>query len=119
MNSLQKVLVVDSGDRDSVDPLSVELAELGVSSVTTSFEATHDVLRVIDRPAAIFLKMPRPQGGPAHREFLVFADGLRAHQDTRGIPVIVWDGVSGMGVGGISALLTRQVGADALTSPEL
>lgn len=59
MNSLQKVLVVDNGHREHADPLSVELAELGLSSVTTSFEAAGDVLDVIERPSAIFLSTLR------------------------------------------------------------
>lgn len=119
MNSLQKILVVDNGDRESVDPLSVELAELGVSSVTTAFEATEDVLEVIDRPAAIFLKMPRSRDSRAYRDFLEFADKLRGGERTSGVPVIVWDGLASAEQGGISEILRRNVGPEALSRPEL
>lgn len=119
MNSLQKILVVDNGDRESVDPLSVELAELGVSSVTTAFEATDDVLDVIDRPAAIFVKMPRASDSRAYRDVMDFADKLRLRESTLGVPVIVWDGQAGAAQGGISEILRRNVGADALSRPEL
>lgn len=118
MNSLQKILVVDNGDRESIDPLSIELAELGVSSVTTSFEATDDVLEVIDRPAAIFLKMPRGRDSRAYRDFLDFADDLRGRERAAGIPVIVWDGLADAAEGGISEILRRNIGADALARPE-
>ena len=119
MNSLQKILVVDNGEREGVDPLAVELAELGVSSVTTSFEATHDVLDVIERPSAIFMKMPQARLGGDHGKFLALAEQLRLQERTAGIPVIVWDGIASVEEGGISAILRRSVGAEALSLPEL
>jgi hypothetical protein len=119
MNSLRKVLVVDSGQRGSTDPLSVELAELGVSSVTTSFEAADEVLDLIDRPSAIFLKMPQQQQATAYQSFLDLADELRQAERTSGVPVIVWDQALSMSTGAISAILRSEVGPQALSGPEL
>jgi hypothetical protein len=118
MNSLRKVLVVDNGERGSADPLSVELAELGLSSVTTSFEAADDVLDLIERPSAIFLKMPQEKQATAYQSFLDLADQLRRGERTSGIPVIVWDQALSMSSGGISAILQSEVGLLALAGPE-
>jgi hypothetical protein len=118
MNSLRKILVVDNGQRETVDSLSAELAELGVSSVTASFEAAEDVLRIIDRPAAIFVKMPHARQQAAYQEFLTFADELKRRERISGIPVIVWDRTKAE-AGGISALLRNEVGPHALAGPEL
>lgn len=119
MNSLQKILVVDDGERERVDPLAVELAELGVSSVTTSFEATQDVLNVIERPAAIFLKLPRSCSREDESKFIALGEQLRANEQTAGIPVILWDGIATLKQGGISEILRRSVGVEALSLPEL
>lgn len=118
MNSLRKILVVDNGERGTVDSLSAELAELGVSSVTTSFEAAEDVLRIIDRPAAIFVKMPHARQKAAYQDFLTFADDLKRREHISGVPVIVWDRTTAQ-TGGISALLRNEVGPQALAGPDL
>jgi hypothetical protein len=118
MNSLRKILVVDNGERGTVDSLSAELAELGVSSVTTSVEAADDVLRIIERPAAIFVKMPHARQGAAYQEFLTFADDLKRREHISGVPVIVWDRTTSQ-AGGISALLRNEVGPHALAGPEV
>jgi hypothetical protein len=110
---------VDNGERGgTVDSLSAELAELGVSSVTTSFEAADDVLRIIDRPAAIFVKMPHARHEAACQDFLAFADDLKQREHISGVPVIVWDRMTA-GAGGISALLRNEVGPHALSGPDI
>ncbi len=103
MNDLHKVMVVDSGERNVVDSLSAELAEHGYSSVTTSFEAASQVLDVIPRPAAIFLKMPAAQQGDRYEGFLAAAGSLR--ENALGIPVFVWERDAMVPNGGIPALL--------------
>lgn len=119
MNSLRKILVVDNGERGhTVDSLSAELAELGVSSVTTSFEAADDVLKIIERPAAIFVKMPHLRHEAGYEDFLAFADDLKQREHIAGVPVIVWDKMTA-GAGGISALLQTKVGPHALSGPDL
>lgn len=116
MNDLPKVLVVDDGERDGVDPLAAELAELGYSSVTTSFEAADEVLTMIKPPSAIFLKMPQGDEGSNHAEFVALAARLRMRQGTSGAPVIVWDKVSVLEEGGVSAILHNQLGARVLAA---
>lgn len=118
MNDLQKVLVVDNGDRHSVDPLSAELAELGFSSVTTSFEAAAEVLQVIQRPSAILLKMPRRSEAADYASFLAVADTLKGSDEASGVPVIVWDRKQALQAGGISALLSSALGPQVLVQPE-
>ena len=110
MNELRKVLVVDDGARTFVDPLSAELGELGLSTVTTSFEAAEDVLRVIEMPSAIILKMPEGERGEVYDRFLGLADQLRTGAPTAGIPVVVWDRSSAFVAGGISAVLQSRYG---------
>lgn len=119
MNALTKVLVVDSGQRGTSDILSTELAELGLSSVTTSFEAAGEVLDLIDRPSAIFLRMPPGRQGAGYADFLRLADQLRSEERTSGIPVIVWNGDEPVAAGGISAVLRSEVGPQALSGPEV
>ncbi|NNM72058.1 hypothetical protein [Enterovirga aerilata] len=116
MNDLQKVLVVDNGERDEVDPLAAELAELGFSSVTTSFEAADDVLQVLPQPSAIFLKMPQKSGDASSREILALADRLRIAQGPAGAPVFVWDRARMLQSGGVSALLRGEFSAEALAT---
>ena len=115
MNDLTKVLVVDDGSRETVDPLAAELLELGLSSVTTSLDAADDVLMVIEKPSAIFLKMPEGRHSAEYGRFLALAERLRARNDVRGVPVIVWDRSSAFMAGGISAILRQQYGAEILT----
>ena len=109
MNDLQKVLVVDNGERDGVDPLAAELAELGFSSVTTSFEAADDVLEVIPQPSAIFLKVPQKPGDKSSDEILALAARLRLTQGSAGAPVFVWDRARMLENGGVSALLNGHL----------
>ena len=115
MNALRKVLVVDSGHRRDADLLSTELAELGLSSVTTSLEAADDVLHVIETPSAIFLNMPRHSEIAARSTFQKLAASLRAGIRTRGIPVIEWERDTALQAGGISAVLKAEIGPQALS----
>ena len=117
MNDLQKVLVVDDGTRDGLDPLSAELAELGFSSVTTSLEAADQVLDLIAAPSAIFLKMPQADESASYQEFLALADRLRVRQGSSGAPVIVWDRAKVLHSGGVSALLQGELGPQVLSRP--
>lgn len=119
MNALRKVLVVDNGRRSGDDLLSIELAELGLSSVTASLEAADDVLAVIERPSAIFLKMPRSRSGPERDSFLELARSLQTDERTSGIPVIQWDRDTVLAAGGVSAILRTEVGPQAVSGPEV
>lgn len=114
MNDLHKVLVVDNGERDGVDPLAAELAELGFSSVTTSFEATDDVLQVIPKPSAIFLKMPQRAEDRSAADMLALADRLRIAQGSAGAPIFLWDRSRVLGSGGVSAMLSGEFGPAAI-----
>lgn len=118
MNALRKVLVVDSGRRGEEDLLSSELAELGLSSVTTSFEAADEVLGVIERPSAILLKMPRSRSAIERQSFIDLASALRTSERTLGIPVIEWDHDAVLRAGGVSAILRSEVGPQAVAGPE-
>lgn len=118
MNDLQKVLVVDDGDRNPIDSLSAELAELGYSSVTASFEAADQVLDVIQRPSAIFLKMPARIGSPDYQNFLALAEMLRQREGTSGVPVIMWERQAVLPSGGLSVLLDGEPAPKVLTAPE-
>lgn len=115
MNALTKVLVIDNGRRGAADLLSTELAELGLSSVTASLEAAHDVLEVIEPPSAIFLNMPADRGGAEHASFARLASSLRG---LSGIPVIEWDRATATAPGAISAILRSEVGPQAVAGPE-
>jgi hypothetical protein len=110
MNLLHKVLVVDSGERDGFNALSADLAELGLSSVTTSYEATNDVLDVIETPSAVLLQMPRDKSGPGYDGFRDFAEELRERLSRQRIPVIEWDRMAVASVGGLAAVLSRELG---------
>ena len=89
MTELQKVLVVDSGERAPDSALSSELAELGYASVTAPLEAADEVLAMIPSPAAIVLQMSRKTDWAERRRFHALATRLRA----TGVPVIVTGGV--------------------------
>ncbi len=115
MNALRKVLVVDSGQRGAADLLSTELAELGLSSVTTSVEAADVVLEVIARPSAIFLNMPSP-AALDHDSFVQLAASLRSGERTSGIPVIQWSADEAHPTGDVSAVIRTAVGPQALTA---
>lgn len=119
MNDFQKVLVVDSGERFGDDALSVELAELGFSSVTTSYEAADEVLGLIQTPSAIVLKMPRTSEGDEYARFIALAATLKGRVPTGNVPVIMWDRSFAAERGGLSGLLSSTFGPQALSEPDL
>ena len=119
MNAMTKVLVVDNGERGAADLLSTELAELGLSSVTTSLAAAHAVVSVIERPSAIFLNMPQSTGGGEYASFARLAFLLRNAEATAGIPVIEWRRDRAVASGGLSAMLRSEVGPQAVSGPEI
>lgn len=116
MNDLQKVLVVDDGDRSPDRALSSDLAELGFSSVTTSLDATDDVLQVIARPSAIFLQMPSPARAERHAAFVALADRLAAKPGTAEIPVFMVDGSLSADPERVSAILRCQFGGEVASA---
>src|SRR5829696_5565858 len=89
MNDVPKVLVVDDGERSPERALSVELAELGYASVTTSFEAAEDVLAVLPIPSAILLQLPNTSDKARHQDFRDLAERLKAKKTFAGIPVVM------------------------------
>ena len=119
MSEFQKVLVVDDGNRPSDHALSADLAELGFASVTTSVDATDDVLELISAPAAILLQLPKAAKGAIYERFMDLAARLKAKQGAAGIPVIVLDTPSGLHAGGYASVLESELGAHALSKPEL
>jgi hypothetical protein len=117
MSEFQKVLVVDDGARNSEHALSAELAELGFASVTTSLEATDDVLELLSAPTAIVLQLPR-KTGVDYKRFMDLADRLKARASTSGIPIIFVEGPPLAQAGGYASVLQSELGAHALSKPE-
>lgn len=118
MNELRKVLVVDDGRREHVDPLAAELLELGLSSVTSSLEAARDVLRVIQPPSAIIVHLPEHGPDDEVDRFHELADELRRGEALTGIPVVTWHRSSAFQAGGISAVLRTQYGPQVFATTE-
>lgn len=118
MNALRKVVVVDDGHRTAFDLLSTELAELGVSSVTTPVDAAREVLDVIERPSAVFLDMPQRLPANEREQFRLLADQLRGSAGLTGVPVIEYDRELVDSLGGISAVLRSAIGPQALSGRE-
>lgn len=114
---MKKVLVVDDGARGTDHALSAELAELGLASVTTSFEAADEVLELVE-PAAILVQLPDRRISEArYAEFLKLAARLKSRRDSCA-PVILVDGRTGAPLGGHSAW-RDTFGAHAVSLPEL
>jgi len=117
MNDVPKVLVVDDGERSSDRALSVELAELGYASVTTSFEAAEDVLAVLPIPSAILLQLPAARA--RHQRFLNLAERLKAKNALIGVPVVVVEPRSGFeAASGAYRSIQDQLGIHALAKPD-
>jgi hypothetical protein len=114
MNGMQKVLVVDNGDRAPDCALSAELASMGYASVTAHFEAADDILALIPSPAAVVLQMPREADWSERRRFLELATRLRRTLASSRTPVIVTGGVNGA-----MAMLQNELGTRAVAAPEL
>ena len=114
MNGMQKVLVVDNGERAPDSALSSELAGMGYASVTAPFEAADDVLALIPSPAAVVLQMPREADWSERRRFLELATRLRKTLAASRTPVIVTGGVNGA-----VAMLQNELGTRAVAAPDL
>jgi hypothetical protein len=114
MNGMQKVLVVDNGERAPDSALSAELAGMGYASVTTPFETADDVLALIPSPAAVVLQMPLHANWSERRRFLELATRLRKTLAASHTPVIVTGGVSGAVTMLQNELNTRAVAAAEL-----
>ncbi len=110
MNGLQKILVVDNGERDPDGALSAELAGLGYSSVTARVEAAEEVLAILPSPAAVVLQVPQEAAHPERARFLALADRLRTNLRLRGIPVIVLGERSGAS----GSILETELGSRVL-----
>lgn len=95
MNGMQKVLVVDNGERAPDSALSAELAGMGYASVTAPFEAADDVLALIPSPAAVVLQMPQRANWSERRRFLELANRLRKTLASSHTPVIITGGATG------------------------
>ena len=116
MNDVPKVLVVDDGERSPDRALSVELAELGFASVTTSFEAAEDVLAVLPAPSAVLLQLPSTTA--RHREFRELAQRLKAKLALAGIPVVVVEPRQGLSALPAYQRMNEPFGAHALAKPD-
>lgn len=113
MSEMPKVLVVDSGRRAPDSALSTELAEMGIASVTTPFEAADEVLATMSIPVAIVLQLSRHSDRAEQKRFMELASRLRAAMRSSGTPVIVTGGVSGAATMLQSHLGARAVAHDA------
>lgn len=113
MNGMQKVVVVDNGERAPDSALSAELAGMGYASVTAPFEAADDVLALIPSPAAVVLQMPRKADWAERRRFLELASRLRKTLGSSRIPVIVTGGVNGT-----ATMLQNELSVRAVAAPE-
>ncbi|MBM6595671.1 hypothetical protein [Microvirga pudoricolor] len=115
MSGLQKVLVVDNGDRTLDSALSAELAEMGFASVTTPFEATDDVLALMPSPVAVVLQMPRRGSSEERTRFLALARRLKSTLDGNRIPVILVSRAYGNAA---NLVLQNKLSARALVAAE-
>ena len=118
MNDVPKVLVVDDGERSPDRALSVELAELGFASVTTSFEAAEDVLAVLPAPSAILLQLPGTPDAARQQAFRDLAERLKAKQALAGIPVVVVEPRRRIRAPSAARRMNEPFGAHALAKPD-
>lgn len=113
MTGLQKVVVVDNGERAPDSALSAELAEMGYASVTAPFEAAEDVLAMVSSPAAVVVQMPLRADWSERRRYLELATKLRRSLQASQTPVIVTGGVNGA-----LTMLQDRLGARAVAAPD-
>jgi hypothetical protein len=114
MNGMQKVLVVDSGERAPDSALSAELAGMGYASVTAPFEAADDVLALIPSPAAVVVQMPQQADWAERKRFLDLATRLRKSLSATSTPVIITGGVSGA-----ATMLQNELSSRAVAAAEM
>lgn len=115
MIGLQKVLVVDNGDRAIDSALSAELASMGLASVTAPVGAADEVLAMMPSPTAIVLHIPQEADWAERKRFLDLAERLRTQSSS--VPVIVINGSTGNGAHAL--LLQSELGTRILSRPEL
>jgi hypothetical protein len=116
MGELNRILVIDDGERTCNSALSAELAELGYASITTSLEAADEVLGMLPPPVAILLQLPRAACRMTRSSFNDAASRLR--RTYRQIPVITLDPTRDGPISGYAALLQVQVGSPAFARPD-
>jgi hypothetical protein len=116
MSGLQKVLVVDSGERSPEGALSVELAGMGYASVTAPLEATDDVLALMPSPAAVVLQMPRKANAAERTRFVELARRLKSTLQAGSIPVILMGDING---GAANLVLQSKLGTRVVSGPDV
>ncbi len=117
MDGFPKVLVVDNGERALDSALSVELAGMGLASVTAPVEAADDVLALMPSPAAVVLQVPHQATWAERKRFLELADRLRTSLRSSNVPVIVMGGTNRHD--SHAALLQSQLGTRVLPRAQL
>ena len=117
MNDVPKVLVVDDGERSFDCALSIELAELGYASVTTSLEAAEDVLEVLPVPSAVLLQLPNSPDVARHQNFRDLAERLKAKDALAGVPVVMVEPRQGLQAHATAYQRLEQFGTHALAKP--
>ncbi len=117
MTGMQKVLVVDNGERALDCPLSAELAGMGLASVTAPVEAADEILALLPSPAAVVLRIPHEADWSERKRFLDLANKLRTSLHPRSTPVIIINGPEGSGAHAL--LLQSELGTRILSQPQL
>jgi hypothetical protein len=113
MNGVQKVLVVDSGERSAEGAVSAQLAEMGLASVTAPLAAAEEILELIPSPTAVVFQIPASANFEERRSYLRLADRVRA----AGVPVLVIG--ENDAAGGQAALLQSDLSARVLSQAAL
>jgi hypothetical protein len=117
MTGIQKVLVIDNGERAADSALSAELACMGLASVTAPVDAAADVLAMMPSPAAVVLQIPREADWSERKRFLNLAERFRTSLAASNVPVVVINGTAGSGTH--ARLLETEIGTRILSRPEL
>jgi hypothetical protein len=113
MNGVQKVLVVDSGERSAGGAVSAQLAEMGLASVTAPLAAAEEILELMPSPTAVVFQIPASANFEERRSYLRLADRVRA----AGIPVLIIG--ENDAAGGQAALLQSDLSAKVLSQAAL
>ena len=113
MNGVQKVLVVDSGERSAGGAVSAQLAEMGLASVTAPLAAAEEILELMPSPTAVVFQIPASANFEERRSYLRLADRVRA----AAIPVLIIG--ENDAAGGQAALLQSDLSARVLSQAAL
>ena len=114
MNGMQKVLVVDNGERAPDSALSANFAELEYAALTAPSKPPAGFLPLIPTPAPVVLQIPRGADWSEPRRSLKLAARLRKTLAASRTPVIVTGGVNGA-----VAMLQNELGTRAVAAPDL